>query len=553
MARPTARHQRAPRAAVLRTEAKALALRLRAEGRGWVEIADDLRARYGLNARAAMRLAHAWTQDEVARLWNERWPDVFKTHKSISYWETWRPGPGKHGYAPSFEVLDRLAQIYSCTVSDLLVDLGDYRPDDHPPAVKAVDHTTVDDAPPSVHRTSAYEADPVVVASQNEWRQTRRYLNRHRAALARAVSRLYRPEIRLDPAPLLTPTAWMPPGPIELHDITLNWQPEPQPTVVDGTEPEAQLVCPLRSARFRYGSYTAAMRYVDPPALFENRPSYRLLDIGWTGHTGAMAFGLATYFDKLDISEALGHEIAHAAMSNHPDLDHLPDISWADLPFRRTIGDLFDLANRAVVPAITTLTLLRDRAAGDAAFILHWRDPDRVATAGGQYDVIPAGEFQPSSVVPWAHSADLDLWRNIVREYSEELCGTTEHDGSHGTPVDYDQWPFYRAMSRARTTGRLHAYCLGVGLDALTLAATIPTVVVIDDDAFAEIFGQIVHVNAEGVTVLSLDNDRATRGIPFTEANVERFLTSEPMAPPGAACLALAWRHRERLLGPGTC
>lgn len=229
-------------------------------------------------------------------------------------------------------------------------------------------------------------------------------------------------------------------------------------------------------------------------------------------------------------------------------------VTWADLPFRR-LTDPFDLTSRHLIPAITTLTLCRNRKRGTASFLLHWRDPARVATAGGIDDVIPAGEFQPSSIVPWSQTADLDLWRNIVREYSEELCGQPEHDGSRGTPLRHDGWPFYRALSRAREAGRVTAYCLGAGLDALTLAATIPTVVVIDDSAFDEIFGDVVEVNvevnAEGITVRSLPDQRSATGIPFTQANVDRLLTAEPIAPPGAAYLELAWQHRDRLLDLG--
>jgi hypothetical protein len=204
-----------------------------------------------------------------------------------------------------------------------------------------------------------------------------------------------------------------------------------------------------------------------------------------------------------------------------------------------------------VIPAITTLTLCRERSTGSATFLLHWRDPTKVATAGGIYDVIPAGEFQPSSVGPWSYAADLDVWRNIVREYSEELLGEPEHDGSRGTPVDYDGWPFFRALTRCRSAGRLDAWCLGIGVDALTLAATIPTVVVIDTDAFVEVFGEVVASNAEGITVTSFQGTGSARGIPFTEENVQRLLTTEPMAPPGAACIYLSWKHRDFLLTQG--
>lgn len=56
--------------------------------------------------------------------WNERWPSDPKTFKSFSYWELW---PGTTGHAPSLAVLTRLAELYQCTVADLLADCGDYR------------------------------------------------------------------------------------------------------------------------------------------------------------------------------------------------------------------------------------------------------------------------------------------------------------------------------------------------------------------------------------------------------------------------------------------
>jgi hypothetical protein len=83
---------------------------------------------------------------------------------------------------------------------------------------------------------------------------------------------------------------------------------------------------------------------------------------------------------------------------------------------------------------------------------------------------------------------------------------------------------------------------------ALTLAATILTVVVIDDDVFNRAFGGATRYNEEG-EIVAIGDGRATEGVPFTRNSVRRLLTSEPMASPGAACLALAWRHRDRILG----
>ena len=189
---------------------------------------------------------------------------------------------------------------------------------------------------------------------------------------------------------------------------------------------------------------------------------------------------------------------------------------------------------------------------GEARFLLHWRDPAKVATAGGLYDVVPAGEFQPSSINAYDTANDFDLWRNIVREYSEELLGAPEHDDTRSRPIDYERWPLYRGLTRARNRGTVRAFCFGVGFDALTLAATIPTVVVIDQGAFEELFGEIVRANAEGTIISGQDEStpRRTVGIPFDAHNVNSFLKTKPMAPPGAACLALAWHHRDLLLAP---
>jgi hypothetical protein len=85
--------------------------------------------------------------------------------------------------------------------------------------------------------------------------------------------------------------------------------------------------------------------------------------------------------------------------------------------------------------------------------------------------------------------------RRTVREYSEELLGAPEHDDTRTEPIDYPSWPLYQRLEQARQDGTLRASLLGVGLDALTLAATILTVVVIDDDVFNEAFGNAVQFN----------------------------------------------------------
>lgn len=96
--------------------------RLRAAGQTWSQIAAGIRRDERVNARLAMRMAHGWTQSEVAILWNERWPagqgGPGISDKNISYWETWP----QSGHEPSLKTLKRLAQIYQCDVGDLIDD-----------------------------------------------------------------------------------------------------------------------------------------------------------------------------------------------------------------------------------------------------------------------------------------------------------------------------------------------------------------------------------------------------------------------------------------------
>ncbi len=74
-------------------------------------------------------------------------------------------------------------------------------------------------------------------------------------------------------------------------------------------------VLPLRTPRQAFPQYTSAIRYLSPPSLFENRPSYRLLGASCEPSGQAkLQLGLATFFDKLDVSEALSHEFAAAVL-----------------------------------------------------------------------------------------------------------------------------------------------------------------------------------------------------------------------------------------------
>jgi len=200
-----------------------------------------------------------------------------------------------------------------------------------------------------------------------------------------------------------------------LASLTLRLDEGPQTVEVNGSEPESEAVRPLRTAGARFERYTSAMKHLSSPTLFESRPSYWLLDVSLAA--GRLEFGLAGYFDMIDVSEALTHEVAAVCMAEG--LPRSAEPLRGRLPFRGLVGDPFDLRRRAVIPGIATLTIRLRRYPAEPSFLLHWRDPAKVAAGGGIYSVIPQGVFQPSGVALWDRRNDFDLWRNIAREYSE--------------------------------------------------------------------------------------------------------------------------------------
>ena len=81
--------------------------------------------------------------------------------------------------------------------------------------------------------------------------------------------------------------------------------------------------------------------------------------------------------------------------------------------------------------------------------------------------LLPAGIFQPSSVIPAAVVEDFSLWRNIEREFAEELLGYDEYDGS-GRPIAYSELEPFVTLDRALADERIKVWCLGITLESLS-------------------------------------------------------------------------------------
>lgn len=371
-------------------------------------------------------------------------------------------------------------------------------------------------------------AERELTDSQRHWLRVREHLGRNRHALAvRAFS-----DFDLAPpigdAPLLVDPDWLPSEPVPLRDVHLDYLPETPFTGLTGAEDAASDVLPLQPDGSRYRRYSDALVDLASPGSLHNLATYRLLSAELRG-TPRLVLGDGRYFDGLDVGEASAHE--YAAVD-------LGEITTPTL--RPAVGDPTDLTRRPVNVAISALTLRHDRRTGDVTMPLHHRDAAKVGHAGGMFQVIPVGVFQPTGEQPWNVTNDLSLWRLLLREYAEELLGASEDYDTTEAPFDYDAWPFGAQMTSALDDGRTRAYVLGLGVDPLTFATDLLAAVVFDADTFDELFATAVTDNAEGSVLAT---------VPFTEDQVDRYAGHEPTQAAGAALLRLAWHHRGALLG----
>ena len=363
--------------------------------------------------------------------------------------------------------------------------------------------------------------------SQRQWLRVREHLTRNRHPLAVRAFDGYDLAPPIGDAPLLVRPEWLPPEPIPLDAVQLDYQPDAGFDGLTGTESVASDVLPLRPDGSQYERYSEVIADLAAPAAMHNLPTYRLLTAE-LHHDPRLSFGAGHYFDGLDTGEASAHEYAAADLGETP-----------TRTLRAAIGDPTDLTRRPVNAAVSALTLRYDRAIGEATMPLHRRDSAKVGHAGGMIQVIPVGVFQAAGPEPWNVTHDLSLWRLLLREYAEELLGGAEDYDTTEGPFDYDAWPFGARMNAAVAAGRVRPYLLGMGVDPLTFATDLLSVVVFDAETYDELFAAAVSDNAEGSVLPAVS---------FTADQVDHYAGHEPTQAAGAALLRLAWHHRDTLL-----
>jgi hypothetical protein len=380
-----------------------------------------------------------------------------------------------------------------------------------------------------------------------------RHILKYDKPMLQSVARDSQESLILVPnAPLLVRSGWIPRAPLPLEQITLRWEESGAGEEEMGAslEPARELTRTYWTAvGGPYDTYHQTISHIEQPddRLFFNGSSYRLLDVAANdarqdpaGSRVVFTFTAGRYFDALDTTDVLGFETALLTLTGTEESRQRHPMYG---PYREWLGDPFDLRRRCAIPGICTLTVRRDSPT--ATFILHERDPEKVALSQGVAHVTPAGEFQPQDLSATAGPADLSFWRSICREYAEEFLGVAHNQGQ---PLDQHSSAMLRdvtaALEEARKSGHVRISYLGVGLDPLTWKPEILTVAVFDGDIFDAILGAIVGENDEGRLIFS--DDKNTEGMLFAERSVRHWLKGKMLAA-GEACLYLAWHHRQDL------
>lgn len=371
-----------------------------------------------------------------------------------------------------------------------------------------------------------------VQRSQQAWLRVRQAPGVRGRELTELAAWLYPTSQRALGGHVLAGSGWLRDEPVGLDTVRLAWSDAPHSAPQLGS---LEHVLPLTERVERYTSYSRAVRDLVRPRLLENRLSYRLLDLqADDGLT--LTFGTTTFFEVFDVKQALVHEFKAVWLASG---GSVPD--WNELPLRTAIGDPFDPMRLLMSPGISTLTIRRDRS-GEHRFVLHERDGGKVADGGGLCHVVPAGEFQPSSVDPAGVRNDFSLWRNIMREYSEEFLGNPEHDGDSSRSIDYAEEEPFRSFELARAEERFRLWHYGLALEPLELGAIQLTVAVVDDEVFDRLFADLVMTSDEGRLV----GGGGRTDMPFTEEAIDRL--DPRLSASALTLLRLAWRDRKMLL-----
>lgn len=331
---------------------------------------------------------------------------------------------------------------------------------------------------------------------------------------------------------VLTKRQFLPDQPIEMNvlDRTLVWK-EKRPPI-----PKSMLGSDIVSALLK--------RSVN--SRLYNGFLYRILEMDGK----KFQFCPGNYFDFLNSCECLSYELTNAIVTHQfaHDIMRMSDqrnyqkvISLLaendDLIPIRSHSDPFDFRSRFTAFGTCALVVIK-RSKKSPLFVLNTRSHQLSETPGLQH-IIPAGTFQPDFQDNRFHQIEFSFTENIFREFTEELLDDHNLRG--------DALPVFNFLDIYSERGKklrkdvidlknFDLLYLGLVVDPINLKPEILTVLMLHEAYLKNISGPNLDISWE-------TQGGALNFYEFTEAQINKLLTSSPFVPTGKAHLWLVMNH----------
>lgn len=330
--------------------------------------------------------------------------------------------------------------------------------------------------------------------------------------------------------PLLSQRTWIPDHLWDLDKIALGW---------DDAAPPAKPLWQGLAQKLRN----------ECNINIQNNLTYRLTNVQASDKGITAMFNNGWYEEYIETCEALTWELGQALLStsgksapkrltSQKILDEIkPHLS------RRTSVSPFDMDSRSMTPGINTLTVVVTPKLNTMTFLMHHRGGGKgkgLAEAIGTWHIVPAGTFQPLSKNDTYRHIEFSIWRNILREFGEELLDKEELirqesllDPEAPFRDDEDLEYLYKIFE----SGGVDIRFLGLALDCVTLKPEILTLLIIDGNRLASRWKELSD-NWEG----------AHQIIPFDRENLTKWLQEPKLLPAAAGCIALTLKNYEEVI-----
>jgi hypothetical protein len=369
----------------------------------------------------------------------------------------------------------------------------------------------------------------LIAEARERWLKAAAYHSKNRGVLA-DLGKRYHKSVDAEPEfPLIVKPGWILSKPVLMGEDTSlpEWDP-------DIREPEAKR---LEGLNVDYVNLVS--RRMPKERRPTNRESYRLLDLKPQNGTLSVTLGMTRYFQVVNTCEAIGTELADHVLRHGFAVPKL-------LPLRGAPEAIFDFKKRSTYPSVICVLLLKNYPVGGHSrknkFVLHDRGETTVEAQNTTH-VVPAGGHQPLAE-GYGDEKELSLWNSVVREFCEELFNKEDANKLRRLGESFIELPEVKPyVDVFFRNGAAKVYLLGGGLDPVTTKCEILFAVVVDWAKAATKMQLRFEENYEGrIRLIDLSREKL-------RSEAARPMGNKPFVPSGKACLLLAAKHYNFLMG----